>query len=158
MGIQHSKKTQEKPKTYLWTLLKWYWFIVPAFYYILVLPELALNGVDAAVDGKILFTIIYHFMNFVLSGLMFAINPIEQSKSGVANLFLKIAVAQQLVVQNIFGMILAFLTWYNLPYRIRPEQVDAEDAEKWHFKPKTILITSIAMLVISIFSVIISLS
>lgn len=158
MDVQHSKKKQEKTKTYFWTILKWYWFIVPAFYYILILPRLVLNDAGPMVSGEDIFTILFQFLNFILSGLMFVTNPLERSKTGVADNFLKIAVTQQFIVQNIFGMILALLTWYNLPYRVKPEDVSPEDTKKWYFKPKTILILSGVSLAIAIFSMIGNLS
>lgn len=154
MDLKKNETEQEKPKKYFWTFLKWYWFVVPSFYYILVLPKLVLNDAGSLVGGEDIFTILFQFLNYVLSGLMFVTNPLEQSKTGVADKFLKIAVAQQFIVQNIFGMILALLAWYNLPYRVKPEELSPEDTEKWSFKPKTILVLSTATLALSILSMI----
>ncbi|MCG3356866.1 hypothetical protein JHQ82_11220, partial [Neisseria meningitidis] len=64
----------------------------------------------------------------------------ERSKTGLADKFLKAAVAQQFLAQNIFGLILAAIVWYQLPYRVDPEKVEPEELEKWHFQPKTIYI------------------
>lgn len=142
MAFERKEMNQEEPKTFFWTALKWYWFIIPTIYYILVLPNLLLNEGGLEVRPEDLFTMVIQFSTYVMSGLMFATNPIEQSKNGVADKFLKVAVVQQFITRNIFGVILAFLAWYQLPSKVNLEKVDSKETDKRYFKPKTILVLS----------------
>lgn len=146
MAFEYKKENQEEIKTYFWTILKWYWFIVPAFYFIVILPNITLNEGGASFGGGDVFTLLYQFLNFSMSGLMFVMHPIERSKIGVGDKFLKIATVQQFFTRNIFGVILIILAWYQLPYKVELETIDPEDEEKWYFKPKTILIITIVIL------------
>lgn len=157
MFFERKEVKQEKPKTFFWTFLKWYWFIVPSLYYILVVPSLALNEGGSLVTGQDIFTMLFQLSNYILSGLMFVTNPMERSKNGVADKFLKIAVVQQIMLRNILGVILGLLAWYQLPETISRQQLeevdtesDSEEDRERYFKPKTILIIAVISLVLTI--------
>lgn len=154
MVFERKEIKQEEPKTYFWTFLKWYWFIIPSFYYIVIIPRLALNEGGSLVGGEDIFTMIFQFSNYVLSGLMFVTNPIEQTRTGVADKFLKIAVIQQIMIRNIFGVVLGLLAWYQLPTNGNIEFDESEGTNNWYFKPKTIVILSIVSLVLTLLTLI----
>ena len=83
---------------------------------------------------------------------MFVTDPRERSKKGVADKFLKIAVVQQFLVQNIFGMIFSLLAWYQLPKNLAAESITDDEEEKTTtIQPKT---TLTAVIVTTIFSLI----
>lgn len=139
MAFERKEVEKEKPKTMLWTLLKWYWLIVPTMFYLFIVPRAVQSG-DGALHSGDAFNLAFQLLNYGLAGLMMVTNPLERSKSGVADITLKMAVAQQFLAQNIFGLILTAIVWYQLPYNVSEDMVEKEDLEKWHFQPKTILI------------------
>lgn len=63
---------------------------------------------------------------------------------------MKLAAIQQFLAQNIFGLILTVIVWYQLPYKIDVETVEQEELEKWHFQPKTIYIITGILLAVTI--------
>lgn len=139
MAFDRKEVEKEKPKTILWTLLQWYWLIVPTMFYLFIVPRVmdSSNGVLQSGDA---FNLAFQLLNYGLGGLMMVISPLERSKTGVADNFLKMAVAQQFLAQNIFGLILSAILWFQLPYKVTEDMVEPEELEKWAFKPKTILI------------------
>lgn len=153
MAFDRKEVEKEKPKTILWTLLKWYWLIVPTMFYLFIVPNVidSSNGVLLSGDA---FNLALQLLNYGLGGLMMVINPLERSKTGVADNFLKMAVAQQFLAQNIFGLILSAILWYQLPYKVTEDMVEPEELEKWHFQPKTILIIMGVILGISLLIVV----
>lgn len=153
MAFDRKEVEKEKPKTILWTLLKWYWLIVPTMFYLFIVPNVidSSNGVLHSGDA---FNLALQLLNYGLGGLMMVINPLERSKTGVADNFLKMAVAQQFLAQNIFGLILSAILWYQLPYKVTEDMVEPEELEKWHFQPKTILIIMGVILGISLLIVV----
>ena len=154
MIFEQKETNTKKTKTYFWTILKWYWFIVPSILYIVILPRIVLTEGGPSFVNQDIFTMLFQFMNLLFSGLMFVTKPIERSKSGVADIFLKVAIIQQFVAQNIFGVILTALAWYQLPYKVTPEPTEAEDKGSFYFKPKTILYLAIANLIFAILAVV----
>lgn len=153
MAFDRKEVEKEKPKTILWTLLKWYWLIVPTMFYLFIVPNVidSSNGVLHSGDA---FNLALQLLNYGLGGLMMVINPLERSKTGVADNFLKMAVAQQFLAQNIFGLILSAILWFQLPYKVTEDMVEPEELEKWHFQPKTILIIMGVILGISLLIVV----
>lgn len=153
MAFDRKEVKKEKPKSILWTLLKWYWLIVPTMFYLFIVPNVidSSNGVLHSGDA---FNLALQLLNYGLGGLMMVINPLERSKTGVADNFLKMAVAQQFLAQNIFGLILSAILWYQLPYKVTEDMVEPEELEKWHFQPKTILIIMGVILGISLLIVV----
>lgn len=153
MAFDRKEVEKEKPKSILWTLLKWYWLIVPTMFYLFIVPNVidSSNGVLHSGDA---FNLALQLLNYGLGGLMMVINPLERSKTGVADNFLKMAVAQQFLAQNIFGLILSAILWYQLPYKVTEDMVEPEELEKWHFQPKTILIIMGVILGISLLIVV----
>lgn len=153
MAFDRKEVEKEKPKTILWTLLKWYWLILPTMFYLFIVPNVidSSNGVLHSGDA---FNLALQLLNYGLGGLMMVINPLERSKTGVADNFLKMAVAQQFLAQNIFGLILSAILWYQLPYKVTEDMVEPEELEKWHFQPKTILIIMGVILGISLLIVV----
>lgn len=153
MAFDRKEVEKEKPKTILWTLLKWYWLIVPTMFYLFIVPNVLETGNGVLHSGDA-FNLAFQLLNYGLAGLMMVTNPVERSKSGVADNFLKMAVAQQFLAQNIFGLIATAILWYQLPYKVTEDMVEPEELEKWHFQPKTILIIMGVILAISVLIVV----
>lgn len=150
------KKLAENKKNYYWIFLKWYWLVTPVIYFAFILPEKAMSTGSLLMQGEDIFTLLFQFINMVMSGLMFASHPVEQSKTGHADIFLKMAAVQQFFVQNWFGLILTVITWYKLPYKVKEESIEEEN--KLYFQSKTILLIAGLGLVLSILSMIGNLS
>lgn len=146
MAFERKEIKKEQPKTFYWNILKWYWLIIPTFYFLFLVPR-ATEGMETPeMSPDQVFALLFQLLNYSLAGIMTVTNPIERSKTGVADLILKIAIVQQFVAQNILGLILAIFVWYQLPYRIDPITLTEEEVVGWYFKPKTLLIlTSITL-------------
>lgn len=153
MEFQRKDKAPNE-KNYYWVLLKWYWLIVPVFYFIFILPEKAMSTGGLVMTGEDIFTLLFQFINLILAGLAFMTHPVEQSKTGHADLFLKIAAAQQFLVQNWLGLILTVVSWYKLPYKVEADEVAEDEKNKWYLKSKTVIIVVVICLVVSLLSMI----
>lgn len=118
MKSENKRKSKKKTNTYLWTSLKWYWFLVAAFYFLFILPKMFQADAGLTMEVADVLTLLFQVQNIILSGLMIMISPLERTKVGVADIFLKIAAVQQFIVGNIFGLLLTVFVWYRLPYKI----------------------------------------
>lgn len=146
MAFERKEIESKKPKTIYWTILRWYWLIIPTIYFLIIVPSLTEGSNTPMLEPGDVFNLIFQMFNYALAGLMTVTAPTERSKSGIADTFLKMVAVQQFLVQNIFGIVLTVLVWYQLPYKVAPETVDPEEAEKWHFQPKTIFILTAVIL------------
>lgn len=146
------KITQEESKeikTYFWTLLKWYWLLVPTFYFMFILPKLVQNIGGGLLSFTDISTLFFQTLNYIMVAIMVLIDPKERSRKGVADKFLKIGIFQQFFVQNIFGMIFVLLAWYQLPRTLPTKNVELEE-EQTHIKPKTTLILVVIATIFSL--------
>lgn len=150
MAFERKEIEKEKPKTILWSMLKWYWLLVPTFYFLFIIPGALQQSEGQTLAPDIVFNLVFQLINYGLAGIMTVTNPLERSKTGLADKFLKAAAVQQFLAQNIFGIILTVIVWYQLPYKVAPELVEPEELEKWHFEQKTIYIIMGVLLGISL--------
>lgn len=142
-------ETTEK-KNYFWTILQWYWFVVPSIYFVFILPQITQNTQDVPLSMKDISIMLFQLFNYSMAGNMYLMDKQEVSRQGVADKFLKFAMAQQFLIQNIFGMILAFFAWYQLP-RTGVAELETAEQEKLKVKPKTNLIWVVVTTVLSFF-------
>ena len=92
--------------------------------------------------------------NLGLAGVLTQTSPFERSRTGAADGVLKMAIAQQLISQNILGLGLAIYVWYKLPRKVTPEMVSSEQMEKEYFKQKTLYILTGIVLILTILAII----
>lgn len=142
------QETDEEVKSYFWTFLKWYWLVIPTIYFLFGLPGILESTEGSSLSLIDISTLFFQILNFVMAGNMFLIDPLERSRTGVADKFLKIGVIQQFFTENIFGIILILLTWYQLPKAL-PADFEEEEEEVKHLKPRTNLIIAIISTVLS---------
>lgn len=122
---------------YLWTILKWYLFLAASFYFFFVLPKMfRVEGGITMARGD-WFMLYFQASNYLASALMFLMPKKQQSKSGLADLFLKILAVQQFLMENIFGMFLTVIVWYKMPFKIEEESIFDD---KNFIRPETIKI------------------
>lgn len=140
-------ETVEK-KNYFWTILKWYWFIVPSIYFVFVLPQLTQSTTGKPLTMTDISIMLFQLLNYSMAANMYLIDEQEQSRQGVADKFLKIGMLQQFFIKNIFGLILAFFAWYQLP-RTKGTKLEEPEQENLKVKPKTNLIWVVATTILS---------
>ena len=147
MAFERKEIEKENPKSALWSMLKWYWLLIPTFYFLFFISNASQQGELAP---SVALNLMLQMVNYGLAGIMTVTHPVEKSKTGLADNFLKLAAIQQFLAQNIFGLILTVIVWYQLPYKIDVETVEQEELEKWHFQPKTIYIITGILLAVTI--------
>lgn len=140
MIFERKEVEKKEQKNIYWTMLRWYWVLIPTFFFVFMVPNMLNDGRTGLENMNDFYTVVFHLTNFGWAGIMITTDPIEQSKSGVGNTILKVAMVHQVLTQNLFGIMLSFLAWYNLPYRVNPESKETDEKEKLYFKPKTLLI------------------
>lgn len=150
MAFERKEVEKEKPKSVLWSILKWYWLIVPTFYFLFIIPGALESSEGSGLDPATAFNLVFQLINYGLAGIMTVTHPVERSKTGVADKFLKVAAVQQFLAQNIFGLILTVIVWYQLPYKVDPDMIDPEEKEGWYFQPKTIYIITGVLIAITL--------
>ena len=150
MGFDNKKENIKKTNSYAWTFLKWYWLIIPSFYFLVIFPKMYQTDAGLLMESGDVLTLVFQICSYIMAGLMFMINQSEQSKTGVADTFLKIAAVQQFLVRNIFGMFLTVLVWYRLPYKTDTSLIDTSKKKKLSFQPKTIIFISAINLTVTI--------
>jgi hypothetical protein len=152
--FERKQTSNSEPNSTSWTILKWYWLLVPALFFLFVVPTWA-DGAEAPNLGLgDMYNFIFQLFNLSLAGILVQTDPLERSRSGAADGILKMAIGQQFISQNILGLILSGYTWYKLPYKVKPEMVTSEAAEKNYFKPKTLYILTAIVLILSILAII----
>lgn len=156
--FERKEAPKEKPANSIWPILKWYWILIPVLYFTFVLPNAVEEAGTEAIGMGVITTIIYQFTNLSMGGLMTMLHPLEQSRSGAANNFLKIAAIQQLLVQSYFGFILILIVWYKLPNKVSPDMISEEENEQKSLPPKTIYMLTGIVTAVSIFVLILRLT
>ena len=150
MAFERKEIEKEKPKSGLWSMLKWYWLLSPTFYFLFFVPKALQQADGGALAPDVALNLIFQMVNYGLAGIMAVTHPQEKSKTGLADKFLKAAAIQQFLARNIFGLVLTVIVWYQLPYKVDAESIEPEELEKWHFQPKTIYIITGILLAITI--------
>src|SRR5690625_1288008 len=102
-------------------MLKWYWLLIPTFYFLFFIPNTSQEGELAP---SVAVNLMLQIVNYGLAGIMIVTHPVEKSKTGLADNFLKLAAIQQFLAQKIFGRILTVIVWYQLPYKRDVETVE----------------------------------
>ena len=154
MAFERKETPTENHNTMFWTILKWYQVLIPTFYFVFVVPNMVEGAEGAAIELGDIYTIFFHLLNLAFAGIIIQTPPLERSRTGVADKILKIAVVQQFLIQNIFALMLTLFVWYKLPYKVKPEMITIEEAEKWYFQPKTLFILMLIILGLTILAII----
>lgn len=157
MVFERKETPKEKPANTFWSILRWYWIIIPLGYLIVVLPEASEQATTGKLGMELLITTMYQLTNLGFAGILTVTPPIEQSRVGAADKVLKIAAIQQFLMQNILGFILTLIAWYKLPHKVAPEFLHFEDEKQNYFKPKTLYILAGVLTAITILTLIIQL-
>lgn len=140
MAFERKELQKEKPKTIYWNILKWYLLIVPTFSFLFLVPRSTQGMETPDMTPDQVFALMFQLLNYSLAGILVVTNPVERSKTGIADIVLKIVIAQQFLAQNILGLLLTIFVWYQLPYRVDEKALTKEELEGLFFKPKTLLI------------------
>ena len=144
-----NEENPNKVQTYFWTLLKWYWLLIPSFYFLVKLPALMQEIEAGPLSMEEVSTVFFQILNYSMAANMFLMAPEEQSKKGVADKFLKIGLIQQLFVGDLIGIILLALAWYQLP-KVLVGKTIKQDEKSAQVKPRTNLILVILTTLFSI--------
>lgn len=154
MAFERKETPVQEPNSMAWTILKWYWLLVPTLYFLFVLPNMVEGTEAPLLQAGDVFNWLFHLLNIALAGIMTQTHPLERSRSGAADKILKIAIIQQLLTQNILGVGLSIYVWYKLPHKVKSETVSSEEAEKRYFQPKTLYILTGVVLSITVLAII----
>lgn len=150
LAFERKKVIQQDKKDSYWQILQWVLLILPVLYFIFVFPTVFQSENNEPVTLQHFAVLLFHTFNLVLGGLLMYTPPIERSKNGVGNNMLKIMMVQQLITQNIFGLGLAAIAWYKLPLSVPIGSVLSDEKEPKYLKPKTILIVTSIITVLSV--------
>lgn len=138
--FERKETPNSTPNMTAWTILKWYWLLVPALYFIFIVPTFTEGEGAPALAIEDLYNFAFHLFNLSLAGILTQTHPLERSRTGAADGILKMAIVQQIFIRNVFGIALTIFAWYKLPHKIKPEMLSTEEAEANHFQPKTLYI------------------
>ena len=152
--FERKQTTNREPNSTSWAILKWYWLLIPTLFFIFVVPSWAQGGEAVTLESSSIYNFIFQMFNLGLAGVLTQTSPFERSRTGAADGVLKMAIAQQLISQNILGLGLAIYVWYKLPRKVTPEMVSSEQMEKEYFKPKTLYILTGIVLILTILAII----
>lgn len=140
-------------KGIFWSVLKWYWFIIPSIYFLFGLPGL-LDSMEAGSPSFLnISTLFIQIITFLMGVNMHLMKRSEQSRKGVGDSFLKIAAFQQIFTENIIGFILVLVTWYKLPKVPLPDSERKEqkaEGEIKDLKPKTNRMIAFVLTILSL--------
>lgn len=152
--FEYKKNSDEKKSSISWSILKWYWMLVPMFFLLFIMPNQFQGGDSPLLHPRDIFNIIFQILNLSLAGIITMIHVSERSKTGAADNILKIAIVQQFLVQNYLGLILTTFAWYRLPYKVKSQMFSSEEAGKGHFQPKTLYILTGIVVGVTILSLV----
>ena len=71
------------------------------------MPSWAQGGEAVTLESSSIYNFIFQMFNLGLAGVLTQTSPFERSRTGAADGVLKMAIAQQLISQNILGLGLA---------------------------------------------------
>lgn len=146
---QLEQENTNNVQTYFWTLLKWYWLLIPSFYFMIKLPALVQEMEAAPLSTTEVSTLFFQILNYSMAANMFLMAPEEQSKKGVADKFLKIGLVQQFFVGDLIAIILIALAWYQLPKDLVGITIERDEKDA-KVKPRTNMILVIITTLFSI--------
>lgn len=151
MIFETKEQPKEEVRTRFYTIAKVYWVAVPLLYFFLLTssqPESA-GGIESVVSGspEVLIEMSAQFSNVILAGLLFLIDENERTKTGNAGLVFKVAIAQQLFIGNMFGILVAILAHRELP-EFRSEK--SEDDKKTVIGKTGVLVLLGVLIVLSL--------
>lgn len=121
----------EKRKKRFYNAAMSYWIAIPVIYFIsfLMIQSSSGQSFEQLLSGDIALTInmLTLSVHLIFAYLLYAIDFNERKKGGIADLVLKAAILQQLLVTSIIGVILALLALIEL--RENPMLTEAEEKE-----------------------------
>ncbi len=150
MAFERKKAPQERPDQKYWNLLKAYWLIVPALFFILVLPRITESPELQTVYREDVSPLVYQSMNMGLAFVFHHTHVSERTRNGAGDKLLKVAGVQQLLSRNLFGFLFVLFVWYKLPNRVNPAYFTEEEKNQSAFQPKTLYILAGVILSITL--------
>ena len=150
MAFERKEVNRKQTDDVSWNVLKWYWILVPAFYFVFVTPTLFEQSEGANVDDATYFVLFFLFLNLSLAGIMTYISPKERTRNGTAENVLKMAIAQQALSQNVVGVMLSLFAWYKLPKGSNIIETSTEETGKKYFEKKTLYILTVIIIIITL--------
>lgn len=77
MAFERKEIEKENPKSALWSMLKWYWLLIPTFYFLFFIPNASQQGELAP---SVALNLMLQMVNYGLAGIMTVTHPVEKSK------------------------------------------------------------------------------
>lgn len=154
MAFERRKVTTQNNKNNFWPFLQGYWILVPALYFIFVMPTIFQVAPNESLPLSTITNLFYNAFNLGLGAILYVIHPKERAKVGAADGILKIAVVQQLLARNVFGLLLTVATWYKLPEVISPEAISSSENKGKYLAPKILYSLTILITVLTLLSII----
>lgn len=122
----------EKRKKRFYLLAMGYWIAVPVIYFVSFLMIQASSGLSfeqlLSENFALTLSMMISSMNLILAYVLYAMDYSERKKGGIADMVLKTAIIQQLLVSNVIGAVLAFLALRELVDH--PLITETEEKEK----------------------------
>lgn len=137
---KESPKQTQNSNSIFWSILQWFWILIPIIYFFMYLPGFTQASENPVVPLEQVFSMISLSFNLALGGLMLMMEPSERSRKSTADIFLKMAFVQQILTGQIAGVILVGLTWFNLPAKVNQNAGKTSDSDKIYLNAKTIYI------------------
>lgn len=148
-----ARPKEEPKKAPFYKGLKLYWLIVPFLFLSWIYLSSMSRGAEEVLDSGTLITLASQALNIILAGMLHFLSPKERSKKGIADIFLKITMGQQLVMRNPLGIVLAFAAWRELPQAMDPSVEESLSSKAFYLNKQWILVL---LGIISVLSLIIA--
>ena len=70
MAFERKKTPNENPNTIFWTILQWYWVLIPTFYFLFVVPNMVEGVEGAALELGDVYNIFFQLLNLAFAGIL----------------------------------------------------------------------------------------
>lgn len=149
MAFERKEVSNKSVTNSYWQIFQWFMIIVPALYFIFIMPSIFQQGSNEPVAYSSVVALFLNVFNMGVGAVLFMTHPLERSRDGAANIIVKMAIVQQLVSQSFFGFGLGLIAWYKLPTVVSSNSLNQHEKEQKSLSPKALYIIMGLLLILT---------
>ena len=149
MAFERKKASRKSVTNSYWQIFQWFLILVPAIYFIFIMPTIFQQGSDETVAYSHVISLFLNVFNMGVGAVLFMTHPLERSRDGAANILLIMAIVQQLISQSLFGFGLGLIAWYKLPRVVSASALNDHEKEQKSLSPKVLYILMGLLLILT---------
>ncbi|WP_018659930.1 hypothetical protein [Allofustis seminis] len=141
MAFEQKQLAKQSQNKVFWTIFKYYAVVIPMIYLLFLMPStVTFTASGPMIAPSETFNLMKQLLLLGIAGIVRVIDPKAKAKNKAGDHFMKMIMAQQLLANNLFEILLVVLAWNEFPRVLDEAQLTEQELKQWHFKNKTIYI------------------